>query len=73
MIAALDALGHADQVHLLSNEDGGALAQIIRRVRAALAAGQDVQQALRDASQSSEDLFSDLTGRLIYRALNVAR
>ena len=73
VIAALDALGHADKVHLLSNEDGGELAQIIRRVRAALAAGQDVQQALRDASQSSEDLFSDLTGRLIYRALNVAR
>ena len=50
----------------------GALAQIIRRVRSASTSGGDVQQALKDAAQSALSLFSDLTGQLIYRALNLA-
>lgn len=72
-VVALDALGRSDQIRIIPDREEGALAQIITRVRSAATSGADVQQALRDASQSSLNLFSDLTGRLIYRALNLAR
>ena len=72
-VAALDALGRSDQIRIVANGEEGVLAQIITRVRSASASGSDVRQALRNASQSALNLFSDLTGQLIYRALNLAR
>ena len=72
VVAALDALGRSDQLQIVADAEEGALAQIIRRVRSASTSGGDVQQALKDAAQSALSLFSDLTGQLIYRALNLA-
>ena len=72
VIAALDALGRSDQIRIAADGEQVALAQIIRRVRSASTSGGDVQQALKDAAQSALSLFSDLTGQLIYRALNLA-
>ena len=72
VIAALDALGRSDQIRIAADGEQVALAQIIRRVRSASTSGGDVQPALKDAAQSALSLFSDLTGQLIYRALNLA-
>jgi tetratricopeptide (TPR) repeat protein len=72
VIAALDALGRSDQIRIVADGEQSSLAQIITRVRFASTNGADIQQALQDAVRSSLNVFSDLTGRLIYRALSLA-
>ena len=72
-VVAFDALERPDQIRIVANGEEGVLAQIINQVRSASTSGADVQQALKDAAQSALNLFSDLTGQLIYRALNLAR
>ena len=71
VIAAFDALGRSNQIRIVADAEQDVLAQIIVRLRSAFTNGEDVQQALEDATQSSSNIFSDLTGRLIYRALSL--
>ena len=71
VIAAFDALGRSNQIRIAADAEQDVLAQIIARLRSASTNGEDVQQALQDAAQSSLAVFSDLTGRLIYRALSL--
>ncbi|MCH2468316.1 MAG: hypothetical protein MK279_10370, partial [Gemmatimonadetes bacterium] len=70
-IAAFDALGLSDQIRIAADAEQDVLAQIIARLGSASTNGEDVQQALQNATQSFLAVFSDLTGRLIYRALSL--
>ncbi|MBO76272.1 MAG: hypothetical protein CME17_02485, partial [Gemmatimonadetes bacterium] len=71
VIAAFDALGRSNQIRIVADAEQDVLVQIIARLRSASTNGEGVQQVLQDASQSSLNVFSDLTGRLIYRALSL--
>ena len=69
---ALEKLGRRSELDHFGNGQEGAMARLLRSVRQGARNDTDVASALADAVAEMDDVFRDVEGRLLRRALTVA-
>ena len=69
---ALEKLGRRSELDHFGNGQEGAMARLLRSVRQGARNDADVASALADAVAEMDDMFRDVEGRLLRRALSAA-